>query len=177
MRIIYTRVMDSLPISEYLARFHGEALARINWIRDVVAETVPGAEEALSYGIIGWKLHGRPLIYVGGLANHTGLYATPSGHEAFTAEFARFKHGKGSVQFPLNKPLPLDLIRRVIEFRAREVEDELPRIGKPATSALAEAGIATVSDLKGWTEKNLLALHGVGPKAIRLLKESGIDLD
>ncbi|MFT0846873.1 DUF1801 domain-containing protein [Actinomycetaceae bacterium L2_0104] len=169
--------MAIASVSEYLAQFEGEALARINQTRAVVNETAPDAAESFTYGMIGWKLRGRPLVYVGGFAKHTGLYATPSGHEAFAEEFATYKRGKGSVQFPLDEPFPVELIRRVVDYRVREVQNELPFIGKPATSAFKEVGITTVSDLNGWSEKELLALHGVGPKAIRLLREAGVELD
>ncbi len=168
--------MAPQSVSDYLANFEGDALARINLVRDAVVDIAPNATESFAYGMIGWKLRGRPLIYVGGFAKHTGLYATPSGHEAFAKDFAKYKQGKGSVQFPLDHPVPIDLIRRVIEYRVREVENELPFIGRPATSALAEVGVTALSDLDGWTETELLALHGVGPKAIRLLREAGVEL-
>ena len=65
-------------------------------------------------------LNGRPLVYFAGFKKHTGFYPIPSGMEAFKEELSAYKQGKGSVQFPLNKPLPLDLIRRIVEFRAKE---------------------------------------------------------
>ncbi len=168
--------MSVHSVSEYLSQFDGEALARINRVRDAVVDIAPEAEEALAYGMIGWKLRGKPLLYVGGFAKHTGLYATPAGHEEFVEEFSVYKEGKGSVQFPLDQPFPIDLVERVIEYRARELRNELPYIGRPAASAFAEVGITKASHLEGWSEKELLALHGVGPKAIRLLKEAGIEL-
>lgn len=88
----------------------------------------------------------------------------------------RRRHAYISVQFPSDQPFPMELIRRVIAYRVREEENTLPFIGRPAASALAEVGVTTVSDLAGWTEKELLALHGVGPKAIRLLREASIPL-
>ncbi|MFT3944668.1 MAG: DUF1801 domain-containing protein [Ancrocorticia sp.] len=163
-------------VSEYLSQFSGETLARINLVRDAVVDIAPEAEETLAYGMVGWKLRGKPLLYVGGFTKHVGLYATPTGHEAFAEEFSAYKQGKGSVQFPLDQPFPTDLVKRVIEYRTRELRDELPYIGRPAASAFAEVGITKVSHLEGWAEKELLALHGVGPKAIRMLKEAGIEL-
>ena len=111
-------------MTQYLAEFDGETLARINRVRSMVATAAPQAVESIAYGLIGWKLNGTPLIYVGGFTHHIGMYATPAEHAEFAAEFAHFKHGKGSVQFPLNKPLPIDLIQRVIEFRVRQVNGE-----------------------------------------------------
>ncbi|CAG7614770.1 DUF1801 domain-containing protein [Leucobacter soli] len=160
----------------YLDRFPAEVRARLEALRAMVRERCPLAVESVSYGLIGYKLGGRPLIYLGGFKNHIGLYATPVGHEAFAAEFAAYKQGKGSVQFPLSEPLPTDLIARVIAHRVEAVSEELPAIGRPATGALAEIGVTRAGQLADYSEKELLALHGVGQKAIRLLREAGVRL-
>jgi uncharacterized protein YdhG (YjbR/CyaY superfamily) len=68
-----------------------------------------------------YKLHKKPLVYFAGYDRHVGFYATPNGHEAFADEFGRYPQGKGSVQFPHTEPLPLDLVRRVVEFRLAAV--------------------------------------------------------
>ena len=67
-----------------------------------------------------FDLNGRHLVHFAGHANHVGLYPIPSGIEAFKAELSPYKQGKGSVQFPLSRPLPADLIRRIVEFRVGE---------------------------------------------------------
>ena len=67
-----------------------------------------------------YKTNGKPLVYFAGFKNHIGFYATPAGHEKFSFELANYKQGKGSVQFPLNKPIPYDLIKRIVEFRVKE---------------------------------------------------------
>ena len=164
-------------IEAYVGQFSADIRQRLQTLRDLVRVEAPDAVEGLSYGLIGYKLNGKPLVYFGGFAAHVGLYATPNGHEAFADEFARYKQGKGSVQLPLSEPLPLDLVRQVVRYRVDTVSDELPAIGRPATSALAEIGITRTSQLEGRTEKELLALHGFGPKAIRLLREAGVSLD
>lgn len=107
----------SAEITAYLAAFPAETQTRLRTVRELVAQCAPQAEEQLSYGMLGYKLHGRPLIYFGGFAHHIGMYATPAGHAEFVDEFAKYKQGKGSVQLPLSDELPLALIRRVIEFR------------------------------------------------------------
>lgn len=163
-------------VSTYLAQFPGDTRERLEALRGFVAELCPDAIESMSYGLIGYKLGGHPLIYFGGFAKHIGLYATPVGHEAFADEFAKYAQGKGSVQFPLADPLPVDLIRRVIVHRAETVSEELPRIGSPATRALASIGVTRRSQLADYSEQDLLALHGFGPKAIRLLSEAGVRL-
>ncbi len=68
----------------------------------------------------GYKLNKKPLVYFAAFKNHIGFYATPSGHSKFSAELSKYKQGKGSVQFPLNEPLPFDLVRRIALFRASE---------------------------------------------------------
>lgn len=161
-------------VDVYLAKQTGEARERLETLRNVVRELCPRAVESISYGLIAFKLNDNPLVYFGGFTTHIGLYATPAGHEEFAAEFARYVQGKGSVQLPLSEPLPVDLVRRVVARRIETVSEKLPKIGSPATRALAEIGVTGVSQLAAYSESELLALHGVGPKAIRVLREAGV---
>jgi len=105
----------------YLSQFDGEVKKRLLRLRDIVRSEAPAAVEAFSYGLVGYKLNGKPLVYYGGFKNHIGFYATPNGHEAFAEEFSKYKQGKGSVQFPNNQPLPTELIKRVISHRKESV--------------------------------------------------------
>jgi uncharacterized protein YdhG (YjbR/CyaY superfamily) len=68
----------------------------------------------------GYKTNGKPLVYFAGYKNHIGFYATPQGHTEFSKELSTYKSGKGSVQFPLDQPIPVDLIGRIVEFRVKE---------------------------------------------------------
>jgi uncharacterized protein YdhG (YjbR/CyaY superfamily) len=68
-----------------------------------------------------YKLNRKALVYFAGYKNHIGFYATPTGHAEFTEELAKYKQGKGSVQFPINEPMPLDLITKIVKFRVSEV--------------------------------------------------------
>lgn len=163
-------------LDEYLEQFDVETTSRLETLRHMVRAQCPRAVEAMSYGLIGYKLNGHPLIYFGGFKRHIGLYATPVGHEAFAEEFARYEQGKGSVRLPLAEPLPVALIERVIAHRVAAVREMLPPIGRPAIGALAAIGVTTVSQVAGFSEKDLLAMHGIGPKAIRLLHEAGVQL-
>ncbi len=108
-------------IDTYIAGFPEDVQAILQQIRQTIHETVPEATEAISYGMPTFKLHGN-LVHFGGFKNHIGFYPVPSGMAAFEDELAAYKQGKGSVQFPLNKPMPLDLIRRIVEFRVQEAK-------------------------------------------------------
>lgn len=101
----------------YIASFDTDTVERLRLIRALITDTTPEVVESLSYGLVGYKLNGKPLVYFGAYKNHIGLYATPNAHQEFAEEFAPYKQGKGSVQFPNDQPLPLDLIRRVVAFR------------------------------------------------------------
>ena len=107
-------------VEEYLQKFEGDCRDRLSLVRNWILEEAPDAVESISYGMPAYKTFGKPLVYFAGYAKHVGLYATPSGHEAFAKELAHYKQGKGSVQFPHNQPLPEDLIRRIVAFRTKE---------------------------------------------------------
>jgi uncharacterized protein YdhG (YjbR/CyaY superfamily) len=108
---------QDLSVDTYINQFEGETRARLLTMREIVTTEAPEAVEAISYGLVGYKLNGKPLVYFGGFANHIGFYATPNGHEAFKEEFSKYKQGKGSVQFPLDQPLPVELVKRVVAYR------------------------------------------------------------
>ncbi len=88
-------------------------------VRAVVRRTAPDAEEVISYGMPTYKLNGN-LVHFGAFKNHIGFYPIPSGIEAFEEELGPYRKSRGAVQFPLDKPLPLDLISRIVKFRAEE---------------------------------------------------------
>ena len=91
-------------------------------MRKAIKTTAPKAEESISYGMPAYKYLGKPLVYYGAFEKHIGFYATPTGHKTFKKELAIYKSGKGSVQFPIDKKLPLKLIERIIKFRVKENE-------------------------------------------------------
>ncbi|WP_240618500.1 iron chaperone [Pedobacter yonginense] len=91
-------------------------------IRETIHQAVPHATEVISYGMPAFKQHGI-LVYFAGYAKHIGFYPTGAGIEAFKHEFENYKWSKGAVQFPLDQPLPLDLITRITKFKAaRDLE-------------------------------------------------------
>jgi uncharacterized protein YdhG (YjbR/CyaY superfamily) len=108
-------------VDDYLSGFSGDTLARLERMRATIRAAAPDAVESIAYGMPAYKLDKKPLVYFAGYAGHVGFYATPNGHEAFAEEFAGYRQGKGSVQFPHSAPLPVDLVRRVVEFRVSAV--------------------------------------------------------
>lgn len=111
---------DISNVDAYIQLFTGEVAERLKLMRSLIRELAPEATEGIWYGMPGYKLNGKPLVYFAAQKAHLGFYATPSGHAAFQEELAVYKQGKGSVQFPYNRPLPLDLIKRMIHFRVEE---------------------------------------------------------
>jgi uncharacterized protein YdhG (YjbR/CyaY superfamily) len=107
-------------IDEYIAGFPPETQDVLQELRALIRATAPAATETISYAIPTFDLNGRHLVHFAGYAKHIGFYPVPSGVEAFEEELKPYKRGKGSVQFPLGRPLPTDLIRRIVEFRVRE---------------------------------------------------------
>ena len=107
-------------IDEYIAGFPAETQKLLAQLRALIKATAPGATESISYAMPTFDLNGRHLVHFAGYAKHIGFYPIPSGIEAFKEELEPYKQGKGSVQFPLDQPLPTDLIRRIVEFRVLE---------------------------------------------------------
>lgn len=111
-------------VDEYIQEFETETQERLNTIRKLILETAPQAIELISYGMPAYKVNKKPLVYFAGYKSHIGFYATPTGHKAFEKELSKYKQGKGSVQFPLNEPLPLNLIKEIVLFRLSENQDK-----------------------------------------------------
>src|SRR5687767_3576220 len=99
--------IKAVTVDEYIAEFPKSTQKILKEIRQIIKAHAPGAQESISYGMPGYKLNGKPLIYFAAYEKHIGFYATPSGHEAFAKELSRYKQGKGSVQFPIDQPIPL----------------------------------------------------------------------
>jgi len=106
-------------IDEYISQCSKDVQSLLQKLRQTIKEAAPEAEEAISYGIPTFKLRGN-LVHFGASKNHIGFYPTPTGIEAFKKELSQYEGAKGSVKFPLNKPLPLDLVTRIVEFRVKE---------------------------------------------------------
>ncbi len=121
-------------VSTYIANCPTKMQEVLEKLRNTILRAAPEAEELISYKMPAYKYHGM-LVYFAAHKKHIGFYATPTGHKEFEKELAPYKQGKGSVQFPLDRPLPLPLITKIVKFRAKENlvkhQSKLPR-GKPA---------------------------------------------
>ncbi|RPH38371.1 hypothetical protein EHM92_00010 [bacterium] len=106
-------------IDEYLNTFPEDVRAILKQLRQTIKEAAPEAEETINYQIPTFTLHGN-LVHFAAFKSHIGFYPTPSGMEAFKKELAPYRRAKGSVQFPIDQPLPLALIRRIVEYRVKE---------------------------------------------------------
>jgi uncharacterized protein YdhG (YjbR/CyaY superfamily) len=106
-------------IDEYIAGFPKDTQEILQKMRAIISKAAPKATETISYGIPTFVLE-KNLVHFGGFKSHIGFYATPTGHEAFKKELSIYKEGKGSVQFPLDKPLPAGLITKIVKFRVKE---------------------------------------------------------
>lgn len=107
-------------VDDYIAAFPAEVQERMRAIRKAIKEIAPEAAEGIGYGMPAYKTNGHPLVYFAGFENHIGLYPTPTGVESFKDELSKYKQGKGSVQFPHDKPLPIELIKRIVKFKLEE---------------------------------------------------------
>ena len=115
---------SAATIDEYIAEFPPDVQAVLEDLRALIHALAPDAVETISYAIPTFDLGGKHLVHFAGYEKHVGLYPAPSGMEAFKEDLKPYKTGKGSVQFPLDKALPTELIRRIVEFRLTEVTGE-----------------------------------------------------
>ena len=106
---------------DYISQFPEKQQAALEQIRKTIKAAAPAAEEVISYQMPAYKQNGM-LVYFAGYENHVGFYPTPSGIEAFKKELGVYKGAKGSVQFPIDQPLPLGLIKKIVQFRIKENE-------------------------------------------------------
>ncbi|MFM7023916.1 MAG: iron chaperone [Flavobacteriales bacterium] len=107
-------------VDGFISGFPADVQKHLQQMRQIIKAAAPDAEEGISYGMPGYKLKGKPLVYFSAYKNHIGFYATPTGHKAFEKELSKYKQGKGSVQFQLDEPIPFKLIEKIVKFRVKE---------------------------------------------------------
>lgn len=106
-------------IDEYIAQQPADVQKVLQKIRKIVRKVAPDAQEKINYGIPTFTLNGN-LVHYAGFKTHVGFYPTPSGIEKFKKELSKYEGAKGSVKFPLDQPIPYELIEKITEFRVKE---------------------------------------------------------
>jgi len=106
-------------IDEYIKIFPKDIQKILEMVRQTIKKAAPEAEEAISYQMPTFKLNGN-LVHFAAFKNHIGFYPTPSGTKEFKKEISVFRSGKGSIQFPIDKPMPLSLIKKIVKYRVKE---------------------------------------------------------
>jgi uncharacterized protein YdhG (YjbR/CyaY superfamily) len=109
-----------MTVDSYIKSFPESVQVLLEQVRDTIKENAPDAAESFAYQMPAYKTNGKPLVYFAAFNSHIGFYATPAGHSEFAKELSKYKQGKGSVQFPFDKPIPFDLIGRIVKFRVEE---------------------------------------------------------
>ena len=109
-----------MTIDEYISTFPEEVRAVLEKVRQTIHHAAPEAVETMSYGMPTFDLNGKYLVFFAGWKHHISLYPLPAGDEALQQELAHYKRGNGSIQFPLDKPIPYDLIGQIVRFLMSE---------------------------------------------------------
>ncbi len=175
-------------IDQYIADFPKEVADVLQIVRETVRKAAPAAIETIKYAMPAFIQDGD-LVYFAAFKNHIGFYPAPTGHKAFEKALSVYKTGRGSVQFPLDRPMPLSLIGKIVRFRLQQNREKINQksnkghimktaskeqpfayLSQPAQRALSAAGITTLAQLSGWTEKALLQLHGIGKTSLPPLR-------
>ncbi|MEY3901895.1 MAG: hypothetical protein RL189_1201 [Pseudomonadota bacterium] len=178
--------------SEYINSFPSVVGKMLKEMRRVILEEAPMAEQTISYGMAAFRVK-KTLVYIGGFKNHVSFFPTSSGIKAFRSELTEYKISKGTIQFKIGEKIPLQLLRKIVRFRIKELQSsknkasscdrvsvakfdysqlaqELHCLPKPAQRALIRAGLLSKKSVLSKTDDFLLSLHGFGPKALQMLR-------
>jgi len=109
----------STEVDRYIENYPANVREILIKIRKIIREVAPKAKESFGYGMPAYSLNG-PLVYFAGHEHHVGLYPTPAGIEAFKDDLKKYKSGKGSVKFPIETPIPFELIKKIVQQRLQE---------------------------------------------------------
>ncbi|MFZ9814707.1 MAG: DUF1801 domain-containing protein [Candidatus Kapaibacteriota bacterium] len=185
-------------LDSYFQRFTAIQLQTLKEMHSILQAALPDAEECISYGMPAFRMS-AVLVYFAGNAHHVGFYPTSSGISAFKKELGKWKFSKGAIQFPYEQKLPRRLIKRIANMRRKEVEGSAKKkcllksdirtskrydaaiqkieivilksgLPKPALRALIDHDIQTVKSLRTFDDSALLSMHGIGPKALHIIK-------
>ena len=111
-------------IDEYIESFPENVQDILEKLRDTIRKTAPGAAESISYQMPTFKLDRKRLLYFSAWKNHIGFYSIPVGDAAFRKELSPYSGEKGSLRFPMDKPIPYDLVKKIVMFRMREIQQK-----------------------------------------------------
>ena len=110
-----------MTIDDYIAKSPEDVREHLKLIREAVRQAAPGVLETIKYGMPAFVLHGQNLVYFGAFKKHIGFYPAPTDVPAFESDLAQYKTGRGSIQFPFDKPMPLELIARFVRYRMKKI--------------------------------------------------------
>ena len=113
----------SKTINEYIAAHPKNVRILLETMRKAIRRSAPGAEETISYQMPAFRLNGI-LVYFAAFKNHIGFYPTASAVDAFKAELSAFETSKGTIRFPVDKPIPVALVERIVKYRVKEVNEK-----------------------------------------------------
>lgn len=105
---------NSTNVEEYIKSFPISTQKKLNQLRSLILKVSPSIQESIAYGMPGYKIDSKPYVYFGAFSKHIGLYALPQGTEEFKKLSSKYKTSKGTIQFPLEEDLPLDLIKALL---------------------------------------------------------------
>lgn len=173
-------------IDEYISLYPTKVQQLLQKVRAVIKEAAPEATEAIKYQLPTFMMNGN-LVHFGAFKNHIGFYPAPSGITSFKNELSAYESGKGSIQFPMDKDIPFDLISKIVKFRLEEILEKKrsklakpqkilngfqDSLGAPARRALENNEIKTLKQLSGYREEDILKFHGIGPSSLPKLREA-----
>ncbi len=111
---------DFTTIDEYISTFPADIQAILEKMRQAIQKAAPEATETMSYGIPTFNLNGKHLVFFAGWKHHISLYPIPASDEAFQEKISHYKRAKGTIQFPLDKPIPYDLVEEIVTHLMKE---------------------------------------------------------
>jgi uncharacterized protein YdhG (YjbR/CyaY superfamily) len=163
-------------IDEYIADYPEHIQQKLEQMRALIRKHAPGSEESINYGIPTFKLNGN-LVHFAAYKNHLGFYPGATGVAAFTDVLDGYETSKGTIQFPIDKPIPVKLISDIVKFRVVQNLEKagqgfFKKLSQPAQRALKSKGIFDLKKLAKYSEQEIAALHGVGPSSIPILKKA-----
>lgn len=116
--------MAITTVNEYIQQFPQEKQKMLHTVRNAILEEAPDANETINYAMPTFQMYKKNLVHFAGYDNHIGFYPTPSAIEEFKNDITKYKWAKGSVQFPIDEPMPLELIKKMVKFRVKEMNQK-----------------------------------------------------